>query len=215
MMAILPVSLLADDNGRAMLHSSGGVLVNRNAVPATSALFPDDLIETQKNGAAWIDGTGSRVDINPETVVQYEGDELVLEHGSLSVDTSRGMRVRVGCVTVSPVNSAERTVYDVIDMDGKITVSALKNEAYIDARSNRPQQAKQSEHSGRTIVRESEQKSREEKCGGAEIKESGRLAGRGAIMDSPWAKGAGLAGIGGLLCLALCRGDDPISPWRP
>ena len=68
-----------------------GVLVNKNPAPASIALFPNDLIETQKAVVARIEVTGSSADINPETVVQFEGNELVLDHGSLSVNTSRGM----------------------------------------------------------------------------------------------------------------------------
>jgi hypothetical protein len=217
MIAILPVSLMADDTGAAILHSTGGVLVNRNTAPASTAIFRDDLIETPKEVVARIEMTGSTADINPETMLQYEGDELVLDHGSVSVNTSRVLRVRVGCVTVTPVN-VDWTHYDVVDTDGKVTVSALKNDVYIDAHSTNPKQAKQPqqpEHSDRTIVREGEQKSREEKCGAPILKESGRFAGRGAIMNSPWVKWPSVIGIGALTCFALCKDDDPISPDKP
>lgn len=218
MIAVLPVSLLADDTGAAMLRSHGGVLVNRNSAPDSTALFHDDLIETQKDVVARIEATGSTADINPETMLQFEGDELVLDHGSLSVNTSRALKVRVGCLIVTPVN-ADWTQYNVTDRDGKVTVSALKNDVYIDSRSDsrstNPEQAKQAKRSDRVIVREGEQKSREEKCGATIVKESGRLAGRGAIMNSPWAKGAGIAAIGALTCFALCHDDDPVSPSKP
>ena len=50
LIAILPVSLLAQDTAAAMLRSNGvGVMVNRNPAPASTAVFFDDLIETQKN----------------------------------------------------------------------------------------------------------------------------------------------------------------------
>jgi hypothetical protein len=169
LIAILPVSLWADDTGAAMLRSSGGVLVNKNVAPASTALFPDDLIETLKNIVARIEAIGSTADIHPETVLQFEGDELVLEHGSVSVNTSRQLRVRVGCITVVPVN-AEWTHYEVADSDGQVTVSSLENDVYIDSRSSNPQQAKQPEHSNHLIVREGEQKSRTEKCGAPVIK---------------------------------------------
>ncbi len=198
-----------------MLRSSGGVQLNRNPAPAASAIFPNDLIEVPKNAMARIEATGSSADINPESVVQYDADELVLDHGSLSVNTSRGLKVRVGCVTVTPVNSAEWTHYDVTDMDGKVTVSALKSDVYIDSRSNNPRQARQSGASGRTIVREGEQKSREEKCGGADVRQRPTLTGDGAIMNSPYAIGVGLAVAIGIACWATCRGDDPMSPWKP
>ena len=218
MIAILPVSLFADETAAAMLRSNGnGVLVNKNTAPASTALFPNDLIETQKDAVARIEISGSTVDINPETMVQFEGNELVLEHGSLSVNTSRGLRVRVGCITVTPVHDSEWTHYDVVDLDGKVTASALKNDVYIDARSKKEieeEELKPSRGSNRTIVHEGEQKSREEKCGAALLEETGHIAGRGAIMNSPWAKLTGLTGIG-LLCLLMCTGDDPISPSHP
>jgi hypothetical protein len=214
MIAILPVSLLANETAAALLRSKDGVLLNKNPAPASSALFPDDLIETQKGAVARIEATGSAADINPETVIQFEADELVLDHGSLSVTTSRGLRVRVGCVTVTPANN-EWTHYEVTDVDGKVTVSALKDDVNIDSRSANPQQARKSTRSDRVTVREGEQKSREEKCGAALIKASGAVAGRGAILNSVWAKGAGLAAIGAAACWALCHDDDPMSPARP
>ncbi len=214
MIALLPLSLWADETGSAMLRSTGAVFVNKNPALPSTALFPNDLIETQHEAVARIEAAGSTADINPETVVQYEGDELVLEHGSVSVNTSRGLRVRVGCVTVTPVNT-DWTRYDVTDTNGKVTVSAFKNDVYLESRSRNPEQAKQPTHSDRVIVRESERKSREEKCGAPDIKQSGRFAGQGAIMNSPWAKGAGLVGIGVLTCWALCRSDDPVSPTHP
>jgi hypothetical protein len=123
-----------------MLRSNGvGVLVNKSPAPASIALFSDDFVETQKNAAlARIDISGSAADINAETVVQFEGNELVLDHGSLSVNTSRGMTVRVGCLTITPANNAEWTHYDVADLNGKVNVSALKNDVNIDERGGSP-----------------------------------------------------------------------------
>ena len=143
MAVILPVSLSAQESAAALLRSSGtGVLVNRNPSPESIALFPDDLIETPKNIVARLEITGSAADISPETMVQFETDELALDHGTVSVNTMRGLRVRVGCLTVTPVNVSERTQYDVSDLDGKVTVNAAKNDVYIDARSKKPQEAK-------------------------------------------------------------------------
>lgn len=216
MIAILPVSVLGQETATAMLRSNGvGVSVNKNPVPAATALFSKDLVETQKQSVARIEVTGSAAEISPETMVQFDGDELVLEHGSLSVNTSRGLRVRVGCLTVTPVNDAEWTHYDVTDLDGKVTVSALKQDVYIDARSRNLQQAKQPTHSNRVTVREGERKSREEKCGAGYLDKAGAIAGKGAILNSPWAIGAGAVGVVVWACLGLCHNDDPISPTKP
>ena len=216
MVAILPVSFQGQDTAVAILHSNGvGVLVNKSSAPASIALFSDDLVETEKAALARIDISGSAADINAETVVQFEGNELVLDHGSLSVNTSRGMTVRVGCLTITPANNAEWTHYDVADLNGKVNVSALKNDVNIDERSGSLRQAKHSGHSNRVTVREGEQKSREEKCGAGYIRQAGTLPQVGAILNSPYAIGGGIVSIGVLTCWALCRGDDPISPTSP
>ena len=199
-----------------MLRSSGvGVQVNKNPAPASIALYRNDLVETQRAAAARLELTGSSADINQETMVQFAGDELVLDHGSLSVNTSRGLRVRIGCITVVPVNTADWTQYEVADVDGKVTVWARKSDVYLDAKSRNIEPAKQSgqSKSNRSLVRESEQKSRDEKCAAAELRRSG--AGAPGVLNSPWAVAAGAGGAAAIACWGLCHNDEPVSPSTP
>jgi hypothetical protein len=200
-----------------MLRSDGtGVLLNSNPAPTSTALFRQDLIRTEKNSVARIEINGSTADIGPETIVEFDGDELALEHGRLSVNTSRGLRVRVGCLTVTPVNDSAWTHYDVADLNGNMNVASLKSDVYINERSKNAQAAKQaSSHSNREIVRETERKSREDKCAGAYLNPADSPAGQGAILNSPWAKLTGAGVIATVACWGLCRSDDPISPSRP
>jgi len=65
----------------------------------------------------------------------------------------------------------------------------------------------------RSLVNEGEQKSREENCGGAYQRPS--LPGIGAALNSPWAIGAAVVGVGAIACLGLCHDDDPVSPSKP
>jgi hypothetical protein len=208
----------AQDPSNAMLRSNAvGVFLNDNPAPAATALFRDDVIRTEKNAAARIEINGSSADIGPETIVQFEGDELVLDHGAVSVNSSRGLRVRVGCLTVTPVNDALWTRYDVTDMNSKVTVSALKSDVYIDEHSKKQREldVKQSRNSGRSMVHETERKTREDKCGGGYLNPSDSPAGKGALLNSPWAIATGAAVVGTLTCLGLCHGDDPLSPSTP
>jgi hypothetical protein len=213
LIGILPVSLVADDTGAAILHSNGGVLVNGNAAPDTATVFPGDTIAIQTKAAARLEITGSTVDLTSETLLEFDSGEIHLEHGSLSVNTSRGLRVRAGCVTVTPVNTAAWTHYDVTDTDKKVHVSALKNDVNIESRSLNPRQVKHP-FSSQITVREGEQKSREEKCGDADIKSS--IAGRGPILNSPYLDwpAAGLI-VGGTLCLVFCFNNQALSPSNP
>ena len=217
MLIILPVSLYADDAVAMLRGPDQGVLVNHNPAPASIALFADDLVETTKNTAAKIESTGSTTDVSPETVVMVEANELVLDHGTLFVNTVRGLRVRVGCITITPVNPAEETQYQVVDLDGKVTVSAIKDDVYIDEHSKKAEEIKKPEHSNRALVRQGEQKSREEKCAGAYLRTPpGHYDALGAIMNSPYAIAVGLGGVGVIACLGLlCKNDDPVSPSKP
>jgi hypothetical protein len=130
------------------------------------------------------------------------------------VYTSVGLRVRVGCVTITPVNPSSETLYEVIDRDGKVIVHASKSDVYIDAKEKQSKDVRSPSRSKRDIVRQGDQKSREEKCGEVVIKAQQTQA-IGAILNSPWAVGIGVGAASVLTCWSLCRGDDPISPWKP
>jgi hypothetical protein len=214
MIFVLPASLTAQDPGRAMLRSQGGTWLNGSPSPESSAIFPDDLIQTEPGHVAKINADGSTVTVQPETILQFRGSEIVLDHGSLLVDTSRGMKVRVNCLTVIPVIQ-QWTQYDVTDVNGKVTVVAHKNDVNIHSQSALAHKSKQTGASGDMTVREGETANRDEHCPA-----TGRLPGsidaNGAWMDSWGAKGIGAGAIGVIVCKALCfHGDDPVSPSKP
>lgn len=212
MVVVLPASIVAQDSSLAMLHHDGGVSLNGNPAPNSSAIFPHDLIQTSKESTAKIDAYGSTVTVQPETVVQFDGDELALDHGRLHVDTSYEMRVRVGCITVIPLTRGW-TRYDVTDVDGKITVAAQENDVRIHYQGAAIRESKQAAFSDVT-VHHGEQATREERCG-APAKPSGAIDAKGAILNNPWVVGTGAVAIGVLTCWALCRGDNPLSPDKP
>ena len=211
MIVILPTSLLAQDSSRAMLHSDGAVWLNGNPAPNSSAIFKDALIQTQTGGSAKIDVDGSTATIEAETIVQFEGDELVLDHGGLQANTARQMRVRVSCLTMIPL-TAEWTRYDVNDVDGRVTIAALTNDVKIHYRSGMARRAKKGEFVD-TIVHQGELVTRDEHCGAA-AKPSDVVTANGAFLNSWGARGAGIGALV-LTCLLICRTDDPVSPSQP
>lgn len=209
---VLPVSLIADDSGAAMLHHKGGTLLNGNPAPPSSAIFPNDMVQTEPQHEAIINAAGSSVTVEPETVVQFGGDEIILDHGTVRVGTSRGLRVRAGCITMIPATAAW-TQYDVTDVDGKVTVAARKSDVNIESRGSKLQAARSGGLSDRVTVREGEHKTREEKCGVSKHSPDHSTA-KGAILNSPWAIGVGAGGIF-FICWEFCRSDDPVSPSKP
>jgi hypothetical protein len=208
MIVVVPVSMMAQGTDRALLYSDGGTRLNGDPAPASSAIFPDAYIQTEKGHTAKIDAEGSTVSVLPETVLQFEGDELVLDHGTLRLNTARGMKVRVGCITMIPVTQ-DRTQYDVIDIDGKVKVIAYKNDVKI-YQHGVARRSKRSESSD-AIVHEGEQATREEKCGGA-----ARPPAKGPILNSPLAVSLGSGAIlGTVICIIFCFNDEPVSPYKP
>jgi hypothetical protein len=128
------------------------------------------------------------------------------------VNSARGMRVRVNCMTIVPLTQ-EWTRYDVIGADGKLMVVAYENNVKIHYRRVAPQQSKDAGSSDVTVHR-GEQVTRADRCG-AEYKPAQALDAKGAILNDPWARGAGITGVGIITCWALCRKGDPVSPDRP
>jgi len=212
MIVVLPASLMAQAPGGAMLHSGGGVSLNGNPAPGSSAIFPHDVVQTPKEQTAKIDAGGSTVTVQGDTMVQFEGDELILDHGSLQLNTSRAVSVRVNCMIVIPL-SQEWTRYDVIDADGKMQVAAYQNDVKIHYQGTAVRRSKSAGLTDVT-VHQGERVTREERCGAA-ASPAGAVGAKGAILNSVWAKGAGLAVVGIITCWALCRGDEPISPDKP
>jgi hypothetical protein len=211
MIVIVPSPLLAQYSERALLRNDGGTWLNETPAPAVSAIFPDSLIQTQANHTARIEAEGSSAQISPETVVQYQGLELALDHGMLQLDTSREMKVLIGCITVTPVNS-DRTQYRVIDVDGKVKIAAFKSDVkvHLHGAARRSKQSSSSDF----IVHEGEEKTHGEHCGGFLPRPADGTGIQTGWLDSTAAKVAGGTAIA-LTCYLICRGDDPISPSKP
>ena len=214
LLLLLPASLSAQE-GSAILHPQGPVSVNGTSIPATWTLSENDSVRVEAQATAQLDMSGSSVSVASDTLFSYEGNEneLLLDHGLLQVNTSRKLKVRVGCVTVWPVNDAW-TKYDVMDVNGRVKIVADQNDVYVQRGSATQSAMQKKEQHERTIVHQGEQATREEHCGAATLPNANTA--NGPLFDSLKLKLLGVAGAGALACVALCRsGDDPISPSRP
>ena len=106
LLLIVPGSLLAADSGAAMLYANGAAWLNGSHVPSSSAIFAGDLVQTRSDSAANIHAPGSSVTVLGDSLVQFEGASLKVEHGGVSVSTSKGMATTAGDVRVAPVSNA-------------------------------------------------------------------------------------------------------------
>jgi hypothetical protein len=213
MLILCPLSLVAADTGSAILRSSGGVWVNGAEVADSIVIFPGDSLETKPGFIASLDAVGSSVLIRGESILKYQGTYLVLEHGTVAVETSTSMSVHVNCMRVDPVSN-ERTHYDVSDVSGTMHVAAHKNDVNIRQGAALRKMATNPGSSQSGLVREGQEDSREEStvCGAAEPERAGQA------LNTKWLEIGGAAGGGAVvLCLLLCKGKSPkeVSPSQP
>jgi hypothetical protein len=209
MVIILPAALMAADLPGAMLYSHGTALLNGNSIARSSAIFSGDLVQTNGDSVANINATGSSVLVMNDSLVQYEGSALKLEHGGITVSTSKLLAAHAGDVKVTPAASSW-TEFDVRDVDGRVQIVARKGNLTISDDTGTSTLAE-----GQETTRDdsqSQSRNRKRKKGIAEAAAPGAA---GAIFDSPITIGiAGALAAGGTIWV-LTRNDDAVSPAKP
>ena len=206
LIGVLPAASFAADSSAAMLYTNGAAWINGGTVPKSSAIFAGDLVQTRTDSVASIKATGTSVVVYSDSLVQFQGSAVKLEHGSLNVGTSRNMAAQVGELKVVPASGSSWTEFEVSDTDGAVKIIARKGDLrLIDA--NGTTTLAQGQETTRDET--SERRKRKRERGGA-IPAAG-----GGILDSPYAIGAGIAVVGGVAAWALLHEDEPFSPKKP
>ena len=206
---ILSGALFAADQPAAMLYSHGTALLNGNSMERSSALFSGDLVQTNADSVANINAAGSSVLVLNDSLVQYEGSGLKLEHGGVSISTSKLLATRVGNVTVSPV-SGVWTEFDVRDVDGRVQIAARKGDLSVSDDAGTTTLAQ-----GQETTRDDSQQTEEQKKKRKKRVAAAYIPATGAIFDSPWAIGIGAGLVAGGTVWALVQGGTPVSPAVP
>ena len=207
LLVVFPGTLFAADQAAAMIYSHGSALLNGNNIPRSSAIFPGDLVQTTKDSVANINATGSTVLVLNDSLVQYQGSTVTLEHGGVTVSTSKSMATRAEDVNISPA-AGVLTEFEVRDVDGRVQIMARKGDLTI------------SDDSGATsTLAQGQETTREESDSQKEKKKKKRPAGAvpgaaGGALDSPVAIGIGTGIVVGVAAWVLIRSDDPASPSK-
>ncbi len=198
----------------AIIHTQGGVWVNGYEAQDSSAVFPGDLIETKVGFSANLSLDGSTVQLAAESVAKFQGDLLELDHGSVSVITSKSFKVKVKCLKVVPILN-EWTEYTVTDVNGTVQVAARKLDVNVEHEGGQKKASPEDNASQKASVHEGEQKNYDESqiCGAAIAPTRPTSS-----LNPKWIAG-GAAGGGILICLVLhcfgSGGSKPISPTGP
>ncbi|HKV79333.1 MAG TPA: hypothetical protein VJP02_14390 [Candidatus Sulfotelmatobacter sp.] len=217
MVMIFPAALFAAEQPAAMLYSHGTALLNGNSIARSSAVFTGDLVQTSADSVANINAVGSSILVLNDSLVQYEDGSLKLEHGGLTISTSKSVRARAGDVIVSPTATGW-TEFEVRDVDGKVQIVARKGDLTI------------SDNAGTTTLAQGQETTRDESQSqdDSQAHKGGKKKKRGAgpaaaaapgaaggVLNSPIAIGiAGGIVVGGTAWV-LSRSDDPVSPAKP
>ena len=213
LLLIVPASLFAADSGAAMLYADGAAWLNGSHVPKSSAIFAGDLVQTRSDSAANIHAPGSSITVLGDSLVQFEGTSLKVEHGGVSVSTSKGVATTAGDVRVAPVSNAW-TEFNVTDTDGTVHIAARKGDLTITDDSGtvtlaQGQETTRDEQSDQSNNNDKDKKKDKKRQVGA------APAAGGGILNSTVAIGVGAAAIGGVTAWVLLKSDNPVSPSTP
>lgn len=212
LMVLFPFSLFAADSNAAMLYTNGPAWVNGTHVPrASSAIFSGDLLQTRSDSVADINQPGSTVQVLSDSLVQFEGSSVKIDHGAVRVTTSKSMATTAGDVKVTPTSNAW-TEFNVIDVDGTVRIAAKKGDVTV------------SDGKGTTILAQGQETTRDESSDNSTDKSNRRNRKRNAgaapgatsgALNSPLAVGIGGAAALGITVWVLAKDDDPVSPAKP
>lgn len=211
MVVIFPAALFAADQPSAMLYSHGAALLNGSSILRSSAIFSGDLVQTNKDSVANINATGSTVLVLNDSLIQYEGSSVKLEHGGVRISTSKLLATHAGAVTVKPAGSAW-TEFDVRDVDGRVQIAARKGDLTV------------SDAAGTTTLAQGQETTRDEsEPQNNKNNKKGKKGGGGAAaapaattgaLDSPIAIGIATGAVAGVSAWALIQSDNPASPAK-
>lgn len=212
MLVIVPSSLLGQTPS-AILHTQGGVWVNGYEAQDSAAIFAGDTLETKPEFSATLNLEGSNVLIQPQSVTKFQGDFLELDHGGVAVGSATRFKVRVHCITVTPVVS-DWTQYEVTDVNGTVHVAARKNDVNVEIVEHRKPGAESAGSNSGTVHEGEEHNYDESKVCGAPAKLPG------AAMNPKYFEIGGAALGGVLICaVVLCKGKGggtkPMSSSSP
>ncbi|MGA7905908.1 MAG: hypothetical protein WCA16_00780 [Candidatus Sulfotelmatobacter sp.] len=208
LLLLFPASMFAADSGAAMLYVNGAAWLNGTSVPGSLAIFSGDLLQTKPGSVANINAPGSAITVLGDSLVQFEGTSLKVEHGGVTVSTSKGVATTAGEVKVAPASSAW-TEFNVTDVDGTVRIAARKGDLSI-TDSNGTATLAQGQETTREETSDQPDKKKDKKRG-----EGAAPAAGGGVLDSPIAIGIGAAAVAGVTAWVLIKNDNPVSPSRP
>jgi hypothetical protein len=215
LLLLFPAAMFAADSSAAMLYTSGGAWVNGAHVPrSSSAIFSGDLLQTRYDSVANINEPGSAVAVQSDSLVQFEGMSVRIEHGGVAVSTSKEMATTAGDVKVTPASDSW-TEFDVVDVDGTVRIAARKGDLTIFDGKETVTLAQGQETTRPETSNDTDQDNKDGKKKNKKRFAGAAPAAQGGTLNSPIAVGIGGAVIVGVGTWVLIKNDNPASPSQP
>jgi hypothetical protein len=213
LLLLFPGSMFAADSGAAMIYINGATLVNDARVPRPSAaIFSGDLLQTRPHSVANINEPGASITVLGDSLVQYQGKSVDIQHGGVTVATSKEIAATAGDVKVTPASNAW-TEFNVVDTDGTVRIAARKGDLLIDDGKDVVTLA-QGQETTRDETNPDATPTTKKKRSRKQVPGATPAAGGGAL-SSPIAIGVGAGAIIGLTTWVLLKNDNPASPSKP
>jgi hypothetical protein len=203
LIVLVPVAS-AQNIGVAVVNSTGPVFLNGAQLTNSNAIVAGDVIQTKENGTAAINGPGSSIALEPNTILRFQGQSVALDRGQISVATGNGLSVNARDFKITPVSN-NWTQFYVTRSGGTINIIARKNDVTVNC------------GSGSTAVKEGRELSRDDadNCGLIAQNAGAPTAAKGPILTSSTAKWVAIGAGGALTAWSLAHDDDPVSPDGP
>src|SRR3954469_25525015 len=212
LMVLFPFSLFAADSNAAMLYSNGPAWINGAHVPRpSSAIFPGDLLQTRSDSIANINQPGSTVRVFSDSLIEFGGSSVTIDHGGVTVSTSNRMATTAGDIKVAPASNAW-TEFHVTDVDGTVRIAARKGDVTVSDGKETVTLAQGQETTRDETSDTSSDNSRKKN----RKRQAGAIPGAtGGSLNSPLAIGIAGAAVIGVTTWVLIKSDDPASPAKP
>jgi hypothetical protein len=203
LIVLVPVAF-AQNTGVAVVNSTGSVFLNGVPLSNSNAVVAGDIVQTKENGTAAINGLGSSIAVEPNSILRFQGQSVALDRGQISVATGNGLSVNARDFRITPASN-NWTQFYVTRSGGIIAIIARKNDITVNC------------GSASTSVKEGHEFTREDadNCGTVAKKAGAPAAAKGPILTSNTAKWAAVGAGGALTVWSLAHSDDPVSPDKP
>ncbi len=201
---LISSAMVAAQGDTAVLYGTGAVYLNGAQLATSSAVTNGDVIQTKDTGAANLNAAGSSVVIQSNTIVRFQSGGLALDRGSVTVATGRGLSVFARDFKITPA-SGSWTEFYISRASGVVQIIARKSGITLSCGANT------------STIKEGQQVSRDDaaNCGLVDKAGGASPAAKGPILDSTWARDAGIVAGSGLLLWVLTKCEDPVSPSSP